>query len=85
MNIKSAEAHDLAKQLAALEHTSVTQAVTLSLREALERRTENRAASERLEHANEILSEMRQSLRDNPGPSLQELMDDLYDDMGLPK
>jgi len=48
MNIKSTTAHDLAKELAAIEHTSVTQAVTLSLREALDRRRSQEIADQRL-------------------------------------
>ncbi|MFM7144805.1 MAG: type II toxin-antitoxin system VapB family antitoxin [Actinomycetales bacterium] len=35
MNIKSPHAHALARELAALEHTTVTDAVTLSLQESL--------------------------------------------------
>ena len=45
MNITSAEAHDLAKELAALEHTTITDAVILSLREVVERRQEHSAAT----------------------------------------
>jgi hypothetical protein len=36
LNIKDPEAHNLAKQLAELEHTSMTEAVTRALRAALD-------------------------------------------------
>jgi antitoxin VapB len=50
MNIKNEEAHRLAQQLAALTGESMTEAVTQSLRERLERiqELENASLSERL-------------------------------------
>ena len=43
LNIKDAEAHALAQELANLEHTSLTQAVKDALREKLERRRDQNA------------------------------------------
>lgn len=37
LNIKNDEAHELARELSDLTHTSITEAVTLSLRESLAR------------------------------------------------
>ncbi len=85
MNIKSAEAHQLAKELAALEHTTVTDAVILSLREAVERRQEQVAAQARLRAAQDVASRMQERIRAQAGPSLWEIAADLYDEQGLPR
>ena len=81
MNIKSKAAHDLAKELAALEHTTVTNAVTMSLREALERRRAEVVAEQRRTRIHEITEQ----IRTNPGPSLWTVTEDLYDERGLPR
>ena len=85
MNIKSAEAHALAKDLAALEQTTLTEAVIISLREALERRNEERAAQRRLERVQRTLDLMKERVRETSGPSLWEINEDLYDELGLPR
>jgi len=84
MNIKNAEAHALAKELAELEQTTVTEAVVISLREALARRRA-REAGERRARARATLERLRAELDASPGPSLWDINDDLYDEMGLPK
>lgn len=85
MNIKSKAAHDLAKELAALEHTTVTNAVTMSLREALERRRADVAAEQRRALIHEIADRFTEQVRTNPGPSLWRVAEDLYDERGLPR
>lgn len=86
MNIKSAEAHELAKELAALECTSVTAAVTLSLREALARRRAEESAAARLEKMREISSRFAELERDDPrARSLWEMNEDLFDSRGIPR
>jgi antitoxin VapB len=85
MNIKSAEAHALAKDLAALENTTLTDAVILSLREALERRSEQRAAQRRLDRVQRTLDLMQERVRETSGTSLWEINEDLYDERGLPR
>lgn len=85
MNIKSPEAHELAKRLAALEHTTVTAAVTLSLREALARRDTPAADAKRRRRVNELVARMQQQYRRHGGASLNEAVDALYDERGLPR
>jgi len=86
MNIKSESAHEMAKELAALEGTSVTAAVTLSLHEALARRRAKTVAESRLMKMREISALFAQRERENPGTkSLWEINEDLYDERGLPQ
>ena len=85
MNIKSEAAHELARELAALEHTSVTNAVTMSLREALERRRAEVLTEQRRTRIREIADRFTDQIRTNPGQSLWELTEGLYDEQGLPR
>ena len=86
MNIKNAEAHELAKELAALERITVTAAVTLSLREALARRRGEESAAARLAKMRDISRRFAERERQNPGAkSLWEVREDLYDEGGLPR
>lgn len=86
MNIKNPEAHELAKELAALERTTVTAAVTLSLREALARRRGEESATARLAKMRDISRRFAERERQNPGAkSLWEIREDLYDESGLPR
>lgn len=86
MNIKNAEAHDLAKELAALEQTTVTEAVTISLREALARRRAESVAATRLAKMRAISDAFAEQERLHPSDqSLWDIMSDLYDERGLPK
>ena len=85
MNIKSPEAHELAKRLAALEHTTVTGAVTLSLREALARRDTRAADAKRRRRVDELVARLQQQYRQHTGTSLYEAVDALYDERGLPR
>lgn len=85
MNIKNEEAHELARDLAAIEHTTITDAVTLSLREALAQRDEAAAAHARFEAASTVARRMSERLGATTGPSLWTIADDLYDDSGLPR
>lgn len=85
MNIKHPEAHALARELAALEHTTVTEAVTMSLREALARRRTSEVTAARLTRMRELADRFAAELQARPGPSLWELYDDLYDQNGLPR
>lgn len=86
MNIKNPEAHELAKELASLENTSVTAAVTLSLREALARRRAEDSAAARLARMREISTRFAERERNDPGAkSLWEMSEDLFDERGLPR
>lgn len=83
MNIKSDEAHAMARELAELEDTSLTEAVSTALREALQHR--RAVATDRIERARATLAIMRAQLAASPGPSLHEVNASLYDDHGLPR
>lgn len=85
MNIKSAKAHALAKELAAIEHTSVTQAVTLSLLEALDRRRAQEITEQRLAKIRGVADRFTDRMQASPGPSLWEVNEGLYDEKGLPR
>ncbi len=85
MNIKSAEAHELARELAALEDITVTEAVTRSLREALAVRRAEAEAQARYDGALSIANRIHQQLQENPGPSLWDIADELWDERGMPK
>jgi antitoxin VapB len=86
MNIKSAEAHDLARQLAALEDTTVTSAVTMSLREALARRRADQRTKDRLEKMRPLADAFANLEEQDPTTrSLWAINADLYNEHGLPR
>jgi len=86
MNIKSAEAHELARQLAALEDTTVTHAVTMSLREALARRRAEQITEARLKKMRQLADDFAALESQDPSPhSLWEVNTGLYDEQGLPR
>ena len=86
MNIKSPEAHELARQLADLEHTTVTNAVTISLREALARRRADQVTESRLEKMRQLADTFaRLERQGEQRKSLWELNEELYDEQGLPR
>lgn len=85
MNIKSAEAHALAKDLAAMEHTTLTDAVIISLREAVARRRAEATAKARLKKIHSLSARFAEIDRTLDGPSLWEINEDLYDENGLPR
>lgn len=77
MNIKSEEAHRLAKELAQIEGRSMTQVVIDALRDRLRRQS----APARRAKAEKALQELRELLKGQPPLST----DDLYDpETGLP-
>ena len=80
LNIKNEETCRLARELAELTGETMTEAVTVALRERLERQRE---IAERLKSIREISK--RVSSRLGPGPSAVEHGDFLYDENGLPK
>ena len=85
MNIKSPEAHDLARQLAEVEHTTVTEAVTMSLREALAIRRAEESKAARLVNMRRLADRFVEIERSKSGPSLWEVNAVLYDERGLPR
>jgi antitoxin VapB len=79
LNIKSAEAHRMAVQLAKQTGDSITGAVTKAIQSELRRTRDNTARIARIEA---ITLEMSKALK---GVDLRAEIDDLYDEMGLPK
>ena len=83
MNIKSQEAHDLARELAALTGETVTQAVTIALRERLDHLRHDLGAEERIKRLHELSREI--ASRMSPEVLALDIDELLYDERGLPK
>ncbi len=83
LNIESDEILRLAEELASLTGETVSEAVTVALRERLERVRRERNVEERLQSMRAISQRTARLLRD--GPSAVEHGDLLYDERGLPK
>ena len=82
LNIKNAEAHTLASELATLTGESLTEAVTTALRERLERERRGREREAKIERLLELGREIRAHLRE---PMSSADHNELYDpDTGLP-
>ena len=79
MNIKNEEAHRLATQLASIYDESLTQAVTVALRERLARAT----ADDRLERLRLLALDI--STRMPKGATRESVNSMLYDELGLPR
>ncbi len=80
LNIKNDETCQLARELAELTGETMTGAITVALRQRLER---EREIAERLKRMRAISKRIAKHLR--PGPSAVEHGDWLYDENGLPK
>ena len=83
LNIKNEETCDLARELAELTGETMTGAITIALRERLERERHQRSAEARFEAIHAIAQRVARNLP--PGPSAVEHGDLLYDEHGLPK
>ena len=83
LNIKNDETCRLARELAELTGESMTGAITVALRERLEREKHARSVEARLKKIRAIAKRCARDLR--PGPSAVEHGDLLYDERGLPK
>ena len=83
MNIKNQETHDLARELAALTGETVTQAVTIAVKERLDRLRDAAGAEERIRRLEEISRDMASRM----SAEFFEIDhgDLLYDERGLPK
>lgn len=79
MNIKSDEAHALARQIANHTGESLTSAVVIALRERLERIERERNVREKIRRIDEILARLPPV-----PPGVTSDHSDLYDDHGLP-
>ena len=83
LNIKNEETHQLARELAALTGESMTGAITVALRERLERETHERNVETRVQELRSIARRCARLLED--GPSAVEHGDYFYDEDGLPR
>lgn len=82
LNIKDNETCQLARELASLTGDTMAGAVTLALRERLERERRIRGAEKRLRDMRAIAERCASLMK--PGPSATEHGDLLYDDRGVP-
>ena len=83
LNIKNEETHQLARELAALTGESMTGAITVALKERLERERHERSVESRVQELQAIARRCARLLRD--GPSSVEHGDYLYGEDGLPR
>ncbi len=83
LNIKNEETCNLARELADLTGETMTGAITVALRERLERERHDHGAEARFEAMMAIARRVAHDLP--PGPSAVEHGDLLYDERGLPK
>ncbi len=83
LNIKNEETCRLAGELARLTGETMTGAITVALRERLEREKRERSGEARLREIRVIAERCAKLLRD--GPSAVKHGDFLYDEHGLPK
>ena len=83
LNIKNDETCRLARELAQLTGESMTGAITVALRERLERETRQRDTAALKRDIRAIAERCARNLK--PGPSAVEHGDLLYDERGLPK
>jgi antitoxin VapB len=84
LNIKNPETEKLARQLARQTGESLTVAITVALKERLDRQTEAAQPESRMEWLERITAITAPLMQD--GRTTKELFDELYDEKtGLPK
>ncbi|MDQ0614254.1 antitoxin VapB [Microbacterium sp. W4I4] len=85
LNIKNEKVHDLVRQLAELTGQSQTSAVEDAVRRRLDeiRNERDDADLQRKRRIRESIARL-QALPDI-GPSYEQIMDEMYDEMGLPR
>ncbi len=83
LNIENDEIRRLAGELASLTGETIPEAVTVALKERLERERRKHSREEGLQGMRAISQRTARMLRD--GPSAVEHGDFLYDERGLPK
>ncbi len=83
LNIKNEQTCRLARELAQLTGETMTGAITVALRERLEREKRDRSVETRIQQLRAIAERCADLM--GPGPSATEMGDLLYDERGLPK
>ena len=84
LNIKNPETHELARELAALLHTTVTSAVTLALKESIATRETGSQPVAKVERLRAISARAAARVRATSARDLHDVADGLYDVQGLP-
>lgn len=85
MNIKNPEAHRLARELAELDQTTVTEAVTEALRQTLADHQARASVEVKAGRLRAISERSAAALASTPGPSLWDANAELFDQSGLPR
>lgn len=84
LNLKNDETERLARELARATGESLTLAITVAIRERLERQQRMHRTASRLEKIKKIVEQTAPLMKDMP--PTKDLMDELYDEKtGLPK
>ena len=83
LNIKNEQTCRLARELAQLTGETMTGAITVALRERLEREKRDRSVETRIRKLRTIAERCAELM--GPGPAAAEIGDLLYDERGLPK
>jgi antitoxin VapB len=84
LNIKNEETHRLARELAQINGETVTMAVTIALKERLDRLEKAAKTESRIDRIRRIVERTAPLMND--GRTTKERFDELYDDeTGLPK
>ena len=86
LNIKDPKVADMARRLAKLRNTTITEAVAAALADSLDRTERNAEAeqAERIRRTEEIVARF-QAKMDPDAPSLREIEEEMYDEYGLPR
>lgn len=85
LNIKNERVHEMVRRLAELTGQSQTSAVEDAVRRRLEEMdgVREKQRAEKLAAVARIVTAFNRDLP--PGPTYEEIIDDMYDDMGLPR
>lgn len=85
LNIKNERVHEMVRRLAELTGQSQTGAVEDAVRRRLDEMdgAKEKQRAEKLAAIARIVEEFNRDL--SPSPTYEEIIDDMYDDMGLPR
>jgi antitoxin VapB len=84
LNIKNEHVHELAREAARLTGTSQTSVIERALEEFLARERSAATAEERRRQVDALLTEMHARLTDDDRARARQIMEDMYDENGLP-
>lgn len=85
LNIKNERVHEMVRRLAELTGQSQTSAVEDAVRRRLEEMTSEIVATEQARRQRIRDAIFRAQALPDIGPSYEEIMDDMYDELGLPR